>query len=60
LSAKKEDQLAALKEHVERMKNLNDRAKTMVKVGNAGATVASATDFYLAEAELWLAREKGK
>ena len=60
LSSKPADHIAALNDHLKRMQEL---AKIVHQLVNAGAPglhggSASAADFYIAEAELWLAKAK--
>jgi hypothetical protein len=60
LSARKEDHLVAHQAHLKRMKALQEQVRTVLKAGLGSPTDASAMDYYLAEAELWLAMEKAK
>jgi RND family efflux transporter MFP subunit len=60
MSTKKEDQVAALEAHLKRMQDLQKRVITMNKVGQGPVRDVAAAEFYQAEAELWLAREKAK
>jgi hypothetical protein len=58
LSSKKDDQIAALDGHLQRMKDLEKRVAALS--GQVSELEASAAEFYRVEAELWLAREKAK
>lgn len=64
LSKTKEERIAAFVDHQKRMKELRDNvAKILVAGGKFAPYPASegpATEWYLAEAELWLLRERGK
>jgi multidrug efflux pump subunit AcrA (membrane-fusion protein) len=60
MSGKKEDQIAALEAHLNRMKELQKRVTEMNKNGLASSLEVSAVEFHRREAELWLAREKAK
>ena len=63
LSTTKEQRTAAFVDHDNRMKQLREAVKTLVGDGNSGllqASEAPAAEWYLAEAELWLLKERGK
>ena len=63
LSQTKDQRTAAFVDHDNRMKQLREAVKTLVGDGNSGllqASEAPAADWYLAEAELWLLKERGK
>jgi multidrug resistance efflux pump len=60
MSAKKEDRIAALAGHLQRMKEMQQRVVEMNKNGLASSLEVTAVEFYRIEAELWLAREKAK
>jgi hypothetical protein len=56
LDGKEADRLVALKDHFQRMKELGKLADTMVKTGIRSSVDAAAAQYYVAEAELWLAQ----
>lgn len=60
LSDKKEDRVASVADHLERMKKLQASVTDWVKAGRATTSDAAAVDFYCLEAEQWLAQAKGK
>jgi hypothetical protein len=59
-SDKKADRLTALEEHHSRMKDLWKVTQERYKQGHAIFADVVATDYYVAEATLWLARAKTK
>ena len=60
LSEKKADQVAARETHLQRMKELRQVARALYESGRATHADALATEFYVVEATLWLARAKRK
>jgi hypothetical protein len=58
LSSKKEDHLAALSEHLRRMQELAEVAGKFAKAGLGSPLDSPAAEYYLHEAELWLAQAK--
>jgi len=54
------NKMTALESHLQRMKELQLRTEKMYKSGLVSLLDATATEFYRAEAELWLAREQSK
>jgi hypothetical protein len=58
VSDKKADRVAALEAHRDRMKALREIALARYKAGQASQADALGAGFYVAEAELWLARAK--
>jgi hypothetical protein len=63
LSGSKDERIAAFVDHLKRTKELQEKVKTLVGDGNGGllpASEAPAAEWYLAEAELWLLKERGK
>jgi hypothetical protein len=63
LSTTKEERIAAFADHVKRMKDLHEQVVLVVGNGSGGILPASerpAADWYLAEAELWLLKEREK
>jgi hypothetical protein len=58
LSTKKEDQLAALNEHLRRTQELGRIAAALTKAGQGSPLDTAAAEYYLREAELWLAQAK--
>jgi outer membrane protein TolC len=56
----KDQNLAALKGHLERMKELQKQAEARWRTGLVTSLDTTATKFYLAEAEDWLAQAKEK
>jgi hypothetical protein len=60
LASKKEEQLAALEDHLRRMQDLKQRVENLAKAGMVLFTEVNAVEFYRVEAELWLAQEKAK
>lgn len=66
LGTTKDERIAACTDHVTRMKDLRARVSTLVGDGKGGfttpadaAVAAPAAEWYLAEAELWLLKERG-
>ncbi len=57
LSNKKEDHIAALKDHLKRMKELQQRVTKLHEGGLISAIGPPAAAWYVAEAELWLASQ---
>src|SRR5262245_28391073 len=57
MSGKKEDHSAALKDHLKRMKELQQRVTKLREGGLVSSVEPSAAAWYLAEAELWLASQ---
>jgi hypothetical protein len=60
VSARKEDQVAALEAHRERMRDLERRVQRLRGGGNATVREAAAAAFYRLEAEKWLLQAKKK
>jgi hypothetical protein len=63
LSETKEQKMTAFVDHHKRMKELREQVKLLVGNGNSGLLPDSAvpeSEWYLAEAELWLLKERGK
>jgi hypothetical protein len=63
LSRTKDERTAAFADHYKRMQQLRAAVKTLVGDGSGGlleASAAPAAEWYLAEAELWLLKERGK
>jgi hypothetical protein len=60
MSAKKEDRVAALEDHLKRMKELQHRVTKQNQGGLVSSVEIAATAWYVAEAELCLAKEKAK
>jgi hypothetical protein len=63
LSETKEARIAAFAGHVKRMKQLREQVKLLVGDGSGGLLdpfEAPAAEWYLAEAELWLLKERGE
>ena len=60
LSAKKSDKLASLKEHLQRMKDLQKVTTELYRTGKATQFNAVASQFYVLEAEIWLSQTKTK
>jgi len=58
LSSNKKDHLSALGEHLKRMQELAQVAGAFTKTGQGSPLDSPAADFYLREAELWLAQAK--
>jgi WD40 repeat protein len=58
LSSKKEDHQSALSEHFKRMQELAQVAGALTKAGQGSPLDSATADFYLREAELWLAQAK--
>jgi len=58
MSDKKDDHIAALEGHFKRMKELQEKVTDLRELLPAVETPAAA--WYVAEAELWLAKEKAK
>ncbi len=57
LNSKKDDRIAALEGHLERMKALQTRVTEMYKAGLASSLEVAAVEFHRVQAQLWLARE---
>jgi hypothetical protein len=60
LSDKKEEQIAALEAHLQRMKELQQDVTRMQKAGLLTSLEVPAAEFRRAEAELWLAQAKAR
>lgn len=60
MKGKKDDRVAALEEHLKRMKELQQRVTKQHEGGLVSSVEPAATAWYLAEAELWLAKERAK
>jgi len=60
ISSKKDNQIAALEAHRERLQDLQQRVKTMYQSGLVSLLEVTTVEFHRLEAELWLAREKAK
>jgi hypothetical protein len=60
MNGKKGDHNAALEDHFKRMKELQQRVTKLREGGLVSALEPSAAAWYVAEAELWLAKEKAK
>jgi hypothetical protein len=63
LAQTREERIAACTEHQKRMKDLRESVRTLVKGGEFAPLPPSeeaAAEWYLAEAELWLLKERGK
>jgi hypothetical protein len=60
MADKKEDRLFALENHLKRMKELRQVVIRLHEDGLIRGIDAPAADWYVAEAELWLGREKRK
>jgi RND family efflux transporter MFP subunit len=60
LASKQDERVAAVQAHLDRMKDLERLATALSKAGQGLMSDVSAAEFYRTEAELWLAREKGK
>jgi hypothetical protein len=58
LSSKKEDHVSDLSEHLKRMQEILQVAQLTVKTGAGSPLDCQAADFYLREAELWVAQAK--
>ena len=60
VSSKRDDQLSALNDHLKRMQDHAKVARALWQAGGVGASPLDvpAADFYLREAELWLAQAK--
>jgi hypothetical protein len=58
LSDRKQDQLAALEAHLDRMKKLEDLLKKVRKLGFGQAIEVGAVEYYRIEAEYWLAHAR--
>ena len=58
LSSKPADHVAALSDHLKRMQDLAKIVDQLAHGGVLALPGGSATDFYVAEAELWLAKAK--
>jgi hypothetical protein len=60
MSDKKDNHIAALEGHFKRMKELQQRVTKLREGGLVSSVEPAAAAWYLAEAELWLAKEKAK
>ena len=60
LKDKKTDPATGIKDHLARMKVLRQFAQDRYKAGQATHADILGTDFYIAEAEVWLTRTKAK
>jgi multidrug efflux pump subunit AcrA (membrane-fusion protein) len=60
VSDKAPGRVAAVGSHLDRMKKLRKAAEARYQIGQAGQVDVLGADFYLAEAELWLARAEAK
>ncbi|HKA55759.1 MAG TPA: hypothetical protein VKJ47_19075, partial [Candidatus Binatia bacterium] len=60
MSDKKKDHITALEDHLKRMKELQQRVTKQHEGGLLSSVEPAAAAWYLAEAELWLAKEKAK
>src|SRR5262249_54567420 len=60
MSDKKEDRIAALEDHLKRMKGLQLRVTKQHQGKLVSSVEPAATAWYVAEAELWLAKEKAR
>jgi len=60
LSQKKDDEIAALEEHLERMQLWKDMCDADVKNGTAPRVATSVTEFFRLEAEDWLGAAKAE
>jgi hypothetical protein len=58
LSSKQEDRISTLDDHFQRMQDLAQHVERLKKAGLGSPLDPSAADFYLREAELWLAQIK--
>jgi hypothetical protein len=52
----KEDRIAALRDHLKRMRDLEKRTAALAQTGQGTASDASAGRYYRIQAELWLGR----
>jgi len=59
MTDKQDDRISAMEEHINRMKDVKKRVDNMTP-GLIPAMNAEAAKWYLAEAEIWLAKEKAK
>jgi hypothetical protein len=57
-SGKPDVRLSALNDHLKRMQELSRVAAALTKAGQGSAVDAAAADFYLREAEYWLAQAR--
>jgi hypothetical protein len=60
MSSKMDEQIAALEDHLKRMKELQQRVKRLHEGGLVSSLEPLAVEAYRVEAELWLAQEKAK
>jgi RND family efflux transporter MFP subunit len=60
VSNKKDERLAALEAHLQRMKDLEKRVEALHKGGRTSPLDPLAAEAYRVEAELWLAQEKAR
>jgi outer membrane protein TolC len=60
LCKNKEDEIAAVQQHLDRMKELEKRAEQLVKAGAATRKDVSAARYHRFEAEILLSQLKGK
>lgn len=64
LNPKKKDRIAALQEHLQRMKSLSEVTAQLYRTAKATQTATIASAYYVAEAEIWLseagAQNQGK
>lgn len=60
ISSKKADQLAAIEEHLARMKGWRENAAKRYKAGQGTHAEVSAMEFFVTQAELWLAQANAK
>jgi hypothetical protein len=60
LSDKEAERLTALEGHLDRMKGLRKVAEARYKLGQTHQGEVFAADYYIAEAEIWLARVKAR
>jgi hypothetical protein len=58
IARKPADQIAALEEHLDRMKKLESLIKKVRRLGFGRSYDVGASEYYRLEAELWLARAK--
>lgn len=60
LAGNKEERVAAHQRHLDRMKDLERRAKAMAAAGQGRQSDATAGTYYRTQAELWLTRAQGQ
>jgi WD40 repeat protein len=58
MSSKHEDHLAALNAHLQRMQELARVTKALIETGGGSPLDSVAADYYLTEAEFWLAQAR--